>query len=111
MQNHLVLTGTVSRAPEMRYSPAGIPIARFRLEHRSRRNEAGLPREVRCTLVVVAAGEVLQPVVKGIVPGGIVQVTGFLARGGGRNGDDRMVLHAERIELPGTEADNRIEAN
>lgn len=83
----------------MRYSPAGIPIARFLLEHHSQRNEAELLRQVRCRIPVVAAGDGFRSVVERIAVGTLVRVSGFLTQGGGRSGEYRLVLHADRIEL------------
>ena len=97
--NRLIIAGTVVRAPETRYSPAGIPISRFAMEHQSRQLEAGMPREAVCRMTVVAAGESLQSAVCALVPGSRVRVSGFLSRAGHRAGEDRLVLHAQAIVI------------
>lgn len=93
-----MIAGVLRGAPEVRHSPAGVPITRFVLEHRSRQTEADRPREVVCEVQVVASGAGLQPQLQGLVAGSTVQVKGFLARAGHRFGAHRLVLHAQVIE-------------
>lgn len=92
------LAGQVARAVETRTSPAGIPISRFSLEHRSRQYEAGSEREVFCKIVVVAAGEALQSSVSGLKVGGQVRVEGFISRSSYRSEASHLVLHALQLE-------------
>ena len=94
-----MLVGEVCKAPEVRFSPAGIPIARFTLEHRSIQPEAGLDREAYCKVIVVAAGETLKKQVKSLVLEQLIRVSGFVARADNRQGDSMLVLHAQQIEL------------
>lgn len=96
--NVLVIAGHVVKVPRTRVSPGGIPITRFLLDHESRQMEAGLPREVRCRIAVVASGGDLQAAATGLTPGRPLRVTGFLARSGYRDSELRIVLHAQRIE-------------
>ncbi len=98
MDNHVVMAGEVLKEPETRRSPAGIPIARFALKHYSRRQEAGMNREVHCTITVIAAGEGLQGRVKQLHGGDQVKVSGFLSRADNRQGEYRLVIHAETLE-------------
>lgn len=97
--NALVIEGQVIRPPETRYSPAGIPISRFVLDHQSRCDEAGTMREVRLRLGIVAAGRHLQQAVGRLAPGSWIRVEGFLARAGFRSADHRLVLHAQSVEI------------
>lgn len=103
--NALVIEGQVTRLPQTRHSPAGIPISRFAIEHQSRCDEAGAMREVRLRLGVVATGPQLQPIVARLVPGSRVRVEGFLARAGFRSVDHRLVLHAQSMELLNNDRD------
>lgn len=96
--NYLVIAGVVCKAPETRCSPAGIPITRFILEHRSRQQEADMARTAYCQLRVYASGEALQPLVRRLTQGARVRVQGFLCRADNRRGADWLVLHAQRIE-------------
>lgn len=98
MDNQVILGGVVVRLDTTRYSPAGIPINRFVLEHRSAQREADQPREARCRLLVMACGDALQPVLQNLAPGVRVRVSGFLSRADHRQGEHRLVLHASRIE-------------
>lgn len=93
------MTGRVCSRPHTRHSPAGIPIARFTLEHDSIQVEADRPRQARMRIAVAAAGEGLQSAVRQLSEGAGVQVAGFLASAGYRSGEYRLVLHAKRIEL------------
>lgn len=98
MENRLVIAGVVGNEPETRYSPAGIPIARFTLKHRSQQSEAGMKRQVICNIGVIASGEGLQQTVQQLKTGEEIRVIGFLARANNRQGENRLILHAERIE-------------
>ena len=80
-----MIAGCVVGPCEIRTSPAGVPIGRFLLEHRSSQMEAGLAREVYCRIPVVACG----------AP---VRVHGFVGRANNREGEYRLVLHAAQIE-------------
>lgn len=97
--NHLSVGGRVIQAPERRYNPAGIPIARFRLEHYSVQEEGDRPREVRFRLQVIAAGEAIQAAVDRLEEGVEARVSGFMSRAGYRQGDYRLVLHARTIDI------------
>lgn len=96
--NELVLSGQLLRAAEVRTTPAGIPIARFVLAHRSRRKEAGQMRDVECRMVVVASGAVLAEAVAGQPAGSWCRVRGFVSRAGYRAPDMRIELHALEIQ-------------
>ena len=98
MDNHVLLGGVVSRVSETRYSPAGIPITRLTLNHRSAQQEAGLPREARCRLLVLVCGQALQANVQALLPGHHIRVQGFLTRADHHHGEARLVLHATAIE-------------
>jgi primosomal replication protein N len=98
-ENCLIITGRLIRSDKVRYSPAGVAITRFTLEHRSRQIEAGIDREALCRIVVIACGEGLQGKVAKLVPGVTVTVRGFVSRANHRHGEKRLVLHAEHIEL------------
>lgn len=99
MDNHLVIVGVVARTPETRVSPAGIPIARFSLQHRSQQMEAGRMREAVMSIGVVASGEELAAVAAKLEQGSTVRIEGFLTRSSHRHESCRLVLRAQRIEL------------
>ena len=105
----LIIAGRVVGPCETRTSPAGIPISRFLLEHQSGQVEAGVPREARCRLPVVACGEPLVRAARGLPPGAWVRVRGFVSRANHREGEYRLVLHAAHIDLFDTEPANPFE--
>jgi primosomal replication protein N len=98
VENRLRIAGVVGNKPETRYSPAGIPIARFTLKHQSQQLEAGMKRQVICNIGVIASGESLRGLVQLLQIGEGIRVSGFLARANNRQGENRLILHAEQIE-------------
>jgi len=98
VENQLLIEGIVGNIPETRCSPAGIPIARFTLKHQSLQCEAGMTRQVVCNIGVIASGANLQPLVQQLQIGEGIRVSGFLARANNRQGEQRLILHAEQIE-------------
>ncbi|MBD3669418.1 MAG: primosomal replication protein N [Gammaproteobacteria bacterium] len=94
------MSGQVDKAPQLRHTPAGIPITRFVLQHRSRQIEAGHPREVQCRILVMAAGEALAHRAEVLQVGEALRVEGFLSRSSHKGSEARLVLHAHKIENP-----------
>ncbi|KLN97930.1 primosomal replication protein N [Moellerella wisconsensis] len=97
--NRLVLTGTVCKALLRKVSPSGIPHCQFVIEHRSQQEEAGLYRQAWCRMPIVASGQDIQALTHSITVGCRVTVSGFISCHQGRNGLNKIVLHAEQIEL------------
>ena len=97
--NRVVLEGLLTRKPDTRENPAGIPISRFTLRHESQQVEAGLTRQAVCTIHVVAAGAELQAAVRQLREGSRVRVAGFLSRTDNRQGEYRIVIHARLLDL------------
>ncbi len=90
--NVLTITGQVLEIAETRYTPAGIAIDRFLLEHSSRReSNQGPARKAYCRLWVQST-EGLPALEKGMK----VRVVGFLSRAG-RHSDYRLTLHADLL--------------
>jgi primosomal replication protein N len=98
VENRLVMAGIVGNDPETRYSPAGIAITRFTLKHQSKQSEAEMERQVICNIGVIASGSILHQTVQELKTGEGIRVTGFLARANNRQGESRLILHAEQIE-------------
>ncbi len=96
MHNRLILTATVEREAELRYTPAGIPVLEMWLKHHSKQREIEKERDVVCEIQAVLIGREA-PNWKGCLGGQKVQVTGFLAQRSMRN--PRLVLHIEHVEL------------
>lgn len=93
-----MLEGHVSRAPKTLTGINGVPHSYFLLEHRSTQQEAGHNRLVYCKIQVVLSGEANQPLLRYLDQGNSITVGGFLAWQQGRNGQSRLVLHADTIE-------------
>ena len=97
--NRLVLSGTVCKAPVRKVSPSGIPHCQFVLEHRSVQVEAGFTRQAWCRMPVIISGKAHQAITQSITVGTQLTLEGFISCHQARNGQSRMVLHAEQIEL------------
>jgi primosomal replication protein N len=98
VDNRLVISGRVVKTPETRTSPAGIPITRFTLRHESIQQEAGMQRQAVCTIAVMACGHELQAQARSLRSEQKIRISGFLSRANNRQGENRLVLHAERLE-------------
>jgi primosomal replication protein N len=99
VDNSIVLAGQVIRFNKTRFSPAGLPIGSFTLEHYSQQWEADRSRKVRCRVQVVACGQKLVHQADQLVPGIMVRVRGFISRANARYGETQLVVHANQIEL------------
>ena len=97
--NQLRLSGTVCKTPIRKVSPSGIPHCQFVLEHRSMQVEAGFTRQAWCRMPVIISGKVHQAITQSITVGTQLNVQGFICSHQGRNGLNKLVLHAEQIEL------------
>lgn len=100
--NRVTLEGEVHAGVDERWTPAGLPIARFPLEHWSRASVAGLERTIACRITVVALGESLAAQARALSPGAYCRVEGVLAqRVRRRQGEEtvfgRLELHAESL--------------
>ena len=87
----------MSRDPQTRKTPAGIPITRFTLAHESAQKEAGLARQVELKIVVIVTGKDLQAQLTGVTTGSSITVKGFLNKSVFRGQDVKLVIHAESI--------------
>lgn len=97
--NRLELSGMICKAPVRKVSPSGIPHCQFVLEHRSVQEEAGLSRQAWCRMSVIVSGRESQAITHSITVGMHIRVQGFICSHQGRNGLNKLVLHAEQIEL------------
>ncbi|MFZ4789385.1 MAG: primosomal replication protein N [Candidatus Competibacteraceae bacterium] len=102
--NSLIIAGQVAGICETRTSPAGVPISRFLLEHQSEQVEAGVPRQARCRIPVIACGPELARLAGRLPSGAPMRVQGFVSRVNYREGEYRLALHAARIDLLNTES-------
>lgn len=96
--NHLVLSGQILRSRQFD-SPAGIAHCILTLEHKSQRFEAEMLRNVYCQIQVVLSGDRFNSITDKLKAGVEIEVAGFIALQQSRNGQNRLVLHAENVEL------------
>ena len=87
-----MLSGVVVHLEPIRYTPAGIPLLSFLLQHASEQTEAGLKRKVECEVNAVALGDLAN---SNIQLGSSVKVKGFLAKRSAKS--TQLVLHIEQL--------------
>jgi primosomal replication protein N len=92
--NRVVLGGTLAGRAELRSTPAGVPLVRAEILHRSTQHEAGAERTVEAAIDAVALGDTALALAA-IAPGRAVEVTGFLAPR--TRNDRRLELHLTGI--------------
>ena len=95
-ENRVVLRGRLIEVDILRYTPGGVPILRFRIEHASSQTEGGKSRKVSCEVAGVAF-EREAKLLSSAHPGSTLTITGFLDRKG--RSRHRLVLHATYIEF------------
>jgi primosomal replication protein N len=90
------MTGEVMQLAALRYTPAGIPLLSFAVQHVSEQNEAGMQRRVECEVTAIAMGD-LAVKSQGIKEGTAVKVSGFLAKRSLKSA--QLVLHINQLEI------------
>ena len=78
----------------IRYTPAGIPLLSFVLQHASDVMEAGFKRKVECEVNAVALGDIAKTSIK---LGDKIKAKGFLNKRSAKS--TQLVLHIEKLEL------------
>ena len=94
--NRVIFSGVLVDAVRLRYSPAGIPVARFALDHQSEQSEAGVARSQTLRLGVRVAGKALCEGLDQLPAGTPLEIRGYLARSDQREGY-KLILCARRI--------------
>ena len=89
-----MLSGVVISLEPIRYTPAGIPLLNFLLQHASEQTEACLKRKVECEVNAVALGDLAN---SNIQLGSSVKVKGFLAKRSAKS--TQLVLHIEQLYI------------
>jgi len=97
--NTLVISGVVLSIEPVRYTPAGIPLLSFVLQHASEQIEAGLKRKVECEVNAVAMGNLANHPIQ---QGSLIKVKGFLAKRSAKS--NHLVLHVEQLQINPLEA-------
>jgi len=96
LENHLLIEGELAESDALRFSPAGIPILRFRIRHQSRQREAGSVLETGFELEVMAF-DAQARLLATTALGTMLKIRGFLDRKT-RSGR-AIVMHAREIEF------------
>ena len=78
----------------IRYTPAGIPLLSFVLQHASEQIEAGLKRKVECEVNAVALGDIAK---QNIQLGANIKAKGFLAKRSAKS--TQLVFHIEQLHI------------
>ncbi len=91
-----MLSGVLRNLQPIRYSPAGVPLLMFELQHQSRQAEADTALNVTVIMRVQAAGELAREIQR-FAEGAEIVVKGFLARSSQRS--DIPVLHINGYKL------------
>lgn len=94
--NQLVIVGEVVELQTLRYTPAGIPLLRFKLRHQSEQIEADSKRKVGCDIAVVALGKIATQA-QHLTNGTQVKVLGFLNQLSAKS--TQLVLHMNTLEI------------
>lgn len=77
----------------IRYTPAGIPLLSFVLQHTSEQTEAGLKRKVECEVNAVVIGDIAK---SSIQIGDNIKAKGFLAKRSAKS--TQLVFHIDKLE-------------
>jgi primosomal replication protein N len=94
--NRTELAGRLLERGSLRYTPAGVPVIEFRIDHASEQIEAEVPRRVECELACVAVGAPAL-LLKEAQPGMGITAYGFLAARSLKQ--KTPVLHVTTIEF------------
>ena len=82
----------------IRYTPAGLPLLSFVLQHASEQIEAGLKRKVECEVNAVVLGSLTGEFAKNNIQiGDNIKAKGFLAKRSAKS--TQLVFHIEQIKL------------
>ena len=96
-----MISGVVLSIEPIRYTPAGIALLSFVLQHASEQIEAGLKRKVECEVNAVAMGNLANHPIQ---QGSLIKVKGFLAKRSAKS--NHLVLHVEQLQINPLEAVN-----
>lgn len=94
-----MISGVVVGLQPLRYTPAGIPLLSFVLQHASEQIEAGLKRKVECEVQVLVLGDLAK---NNIQIGDNIKAKGFLAKRSAKS--TQLVLHIEQLQIEKLEA-------
>ena len=88
-----MISGVVLSIEPIRYTPAGMPLLSFVLQHASEQIEAGLNRKVEFEVNAVALGDIAK---FNIQIGTLIKAKGFLAKRSAKS--HQLVMHINQLE-------------
>ena len=91
--NHIILSGKVLSISPNSYTPSGVLIQRFFLEHDSQQFDSGVKRKVNCKLLCLLLNTKLSD--KNIVIGSHVTIEGFISM----NSKEQIVLNIQNLNV------------
>jgi len=94
--NRWQITGRVLDRAPLRYTPAGLAVVEFTLDHENVVEQAGLPRQIKFEVLVVVMGDLAQ-MWQTLALNQMVEVEGFVAPL--KKDSPRWRLHAEKVSL------------
>lgn len=96
VNNRMILRAGIASKEQLRFTPAGIPVLSFTVDHNSSQTEAGQPRNVTLSLDCVAVGEKAKSL-DHVATGRELELSGFLSN---RSNKSRwVVFHVTEFEL------------
>ncbi|HFE36995.1 MAG TPA: primosomal replication protein N [Gammaproteobacteria bacterium] len=99
LENRVLISGLIHKIYDTRYSPAGIPMTRFILDHQSEQSEAGLKRNIRCKALIIIAGTKLHEVFGRLQTGQQITVAGYLSQVSYQGQNPKLCVNAESIKV------------
>ncbi|MBY0484052.1 primosomal replication protein N [Nitrosomonas sp.] len=94
--NQTIICGRIAKLGVLRYTPAGVAVIEFTINHVSRQKEAGVARQIIFDILAVALGQLALTVAEFKI-NNTVKLTGFINRRSHLN--HQLVLHTDHIEL------------
>lgn len=98
LENRVSISGLLAKVYDTRYSPAGIPITRFILEHQSAQSEAGLNRKIYCKVLIIVAGNTMHENLNRLNVGDQILVEGYLNQVSYQGQNPKLCVNAEAIK-------------
>jgi len=95
-RNLVIIGGIITDLASPRYTPAGIMVAEFKLNHYSDQQEAGIQRRIEFKFEAIAIAETAKKIIC-IGSGSNVEITGFIAKKNRLS--NQLVLHVRDTRI------------
>ncbi|HMV12615.1 MAG TPA: primosomal replication protein N [Nitrosomonas sp.] len=94
--NLTTICGKLIKLNQIRYTPAGIEVIEFEINHNSTQTEASIHRQITCVITAIAMAH-LAKTVSSLTIETSVKLTGFLAKKSKIS--SQLVLHVSQIDV------------